>query len=98
MAQLIEKESALFTGIKLLAKGDTGGFKVHIDDFFRYNTMVAQQVAMTAGLFMKFQKYERDNNDRMPFDEFEKSFNNIFVSLQILLGRPMNAWNASGEM
>ncbi len=98
MANLIEKESALFTGLKLLAKGDTGGFKVHIDDFFRYNTMVAQQIAMTAGIFMKFQKYERDNNDRMPFGEFEKSFNNAFVSMQILFGKSMNAWEASGEM
>lgn len=98
VAQLIEKESALFTGVKLLVQGDTGAFKVHLDDFFRYNTMVAQQIAMTTGLFMKFQKYERDNEDRMDFNAFQSSFNNVFVSMEILFGKALNAWESADEM
>ena len=50
---------------------------------------------MTTGLFMKFQKYERDNEDRMDFMGFQKSFNNAFVSLEILFGRSLKAWDVS---
>lgn len=40
-ANMIEKETALFTAISLLKQGDIGGFKSHFDDFIRYNAMLA---------------------------------------------------------
>lgn len=57
--------------------------------------MIAQTVLNSTGLYLKFQKYERDNEDRMDWWEFQKSFNNAVVSMAILYGKHKDAFDTA---
>lgn len=84
-ATFMEKEAALITGMKLISSGDVKSGMAHVEDWFRYNSMLGKQLAYSAAIYMKFQKYEKDDKDRMSFDQFKSSFMNSVVSLEILV-------------
>lgn len=67
---MMEKEMALFTGMKLIATGDVRSGMAHVEDWFRYNSMLAKQLAYASAIYLKFQKYEKDDKDRMTFEQF----------------------------
>lgn len=50
------------------------------------------------GIYLKFQKFEKDNQDRMDFQSFNRSFNNSVVALEILYRKHFNAWDSAEEM
>ena len=59
--------------------------------------MLGRQLAYATGIFLKFQKFEDDNEDRMDIFGFQKQFTNLLVAWEIMLGRHINAWNTAGE-
>lgn len=95
---LIEKESAWIVWMKKLVSGDLKWAKTHMSDFLSYNAMLAKQYAYVTWIYLKFQKYEKDNQDRLSLDEFQSSFNNSIVAIEILLWRHMEAWKVSWEL
>jgi len=96
-ATLIEKESALLTWMKQLYLWNTAWFIAHFHDWAMYNSMLAKQILYTTWIYLKFQKYEKDNEDRLSIWEFQKIFNNAFVSVRIIYDKQLNAWNTAWE-
>ena len=94
---LIEKENAWLVWIKKLVSGDLKWAKTHLSDFLSYNAMLAKQYAYVTGVYLKFQKYEKDNQDRLSLEEFQSSFNNSIVAIEILLWKHMEAWKTAWE-
>ena len=97
LSTLIEKESTLLFWMKDLAKWNFKWFKAHMDDWFTYNSMIAHQAMITMWIYMKMEKYEKDTNDWITFDNFAKTFMNSVVSLNILLEKHLNAWETADE-
>ncbi len=98
-AVLIEKESALLTGMKKLVwNRDKFAAAAHFTDWITYNTMLGRQVALTLGLYLKFQKYEKDNEDRLTFWSFAKQFANAWVSVSIPLQRHFSAYETASDL
>lgn len=95
---MLEKETAMLTGFKLIAMGNVSGGIAHVEDWFRYNSMLGKQLAYSAAIYMKFQKYEKDDKDRMSFDTFKSSFMNSVVSFEILIGQHVKQWDAAAEL
>lgn len=87
MATLLEKEWALFTWMKDLLRWDYKSAKLHLDDWFSYHNILFKQFTYATWLYLKMQKYEKDNNDRVTLEEFQKAFNNSIVSFEILFWR-----------
>lgn len=96
-ATLMEKESTLYYWIKDLIKWNFKWAKAHIDDFFTYNTMIAYQLAAALWIYMKMEKYEKNTNDWVSFDNFAWSFMNSVVSFKILLERHLKNWETAWE-
>lgn len=94
----LEKESAWFVWLNKLVHWDLKWAKAHMSDFIAYNAMMWKQFAYTTGIYLKFQKYEKDNQDRLSLKEFQYSFNNSLVSLEILLGRHKEAWMTAWQL
>jgi len=98
-ATLLEKESALFTWLKkLVIDKDPRAFKAHFSDWAAYNLMLGRQVGTTMGLYLKFQKYEKDNDDRISLASFQKQFNNAFVAILIPLERHFAAFETAEKL
>ena len=95
--KLLEKESALYYWIKDLAKWNYSWFKDHLDDWFTYNSILFHQVWMAAWIYMKMEKYEKDTNDWVSFDSFNKSFSNSIVSMNILFEKHIKNWETAWE-
>jgi hypothetical protein len=47
--------------------------------------MLAKQAMYATGLYLKLEKYERDPNNDVSFEDFQKAYNNSLVSMEILL-------------
>ena len=97
MAVFAEKESALVTWLRMMVQWDAKWWLAHIEDFFRYNAMLTKQLAFSAGIYLKFQKYEHDDKDRMTFSSFASSFNNSIVAFEILFGQHIKQWQIWSE-
>lgn len=63
----------------------------------RHDAMMARQFVAVTGLYMKVQRYENDENDKMGFIDFQKAFNNGLVWTSILFDRYLESWAISGE-
>lgn len=50
------------------------------------------------GLYLKFQKYEKDNDDRISLASFQKQFNNAFVAILIPLERHFAAFETGEKL
>ena len=99
IATLIEKESALLTGVKkLVINKDGRAFKAHLNDWFTYNAMMGRQIGLTMGLYLKFQKYEKDNEDRISLESFQKQFNNAIVAVMIPFERHFAAFETGEKL
>jgi len=96
-AQLIEKESALLTWVKKLIWWDVNWFKTHLNDWAIYNSMLLKQAMFATWIYLKFQKYEKDNENRITLWEFQEVFNNSIVSLKIIYEKQLNAFNTAWE-
>ncbi len=96
-ATLVEKEMSMFSAIGRLKAWDIQWFKAHIHDFVSYNNMLARQMIYTAWLYLKFQKFEDNPEDKVDFTSFAKSFSNTLVSLEILLWRHIDAYSTASE-
>nr|DAV49621.1 MAG TPA: hypothetical protein [Bacteriophage sp.] len=59
--------------------------------------MAMKQMLYVGGIWMKFQKYEKDNDDRTDFMNFQKSYNNFLVSFNILFEKHLKNWDTAGE-
>jgi len=57
--------------------------------------MITKQLALTTGLYLKFQKYERDNDNRVTLADFQKQFSNAIVSVLIPVGRHFEAFETA---
>lgn len=96
-SHFIEKEAAIGTAMKRLFHGDIQGFSAHLDDWIAFNSMAMKQMLYAAGLYMQFQKYEKDNDDKTDFMDFQKSYNNFLVSFGILFEKHIKNWETAGE-
>lgn len=96
-AVIIEKESTLFSWILNIIYGNRKYWIKQIEDFFKYNEMLAYYFMYTFWLYLKIQKFEKDNNERIPFTEFLKVFNNNLVALEMLLERRMKNWQTAWQ-
>jgi hypothetical protein len=97
MATLIEKEWAFLSAFNQLRLRNYKWAASHFWDFVTYNTMIVNQLALTAWLYLKFQKYERDNDNRISFADFRNQFSNMFVAVLIPLGRHFKAYETWSE-
>lgn len=50
------------------------------------------------GIYLKFQKYEKDNEDRISLESFQKQFNNAIVAVLIPLERHFAAYETANEL
>ena len=94
---LLEKNAALVSVPQLLMAGRSGEAKAVIADAVRHDMMLVKQTAAVTGLYLKVQRYENDENDKMDFLDFQKAFNNSLVALSIMFGRYRDAWNTADE-
>lgn len=94
---LIEKQWALLTAVKDFNNWNYSSAKAHFDDWMAFNNAMFRQLTYTAWLYLKLQKYEKDNNERVSIWEFQKAFNNSIVSLEIMLWRYKD-WLEAADM
>jgi len=60
--------------------------------------MMARQAGVAMGIYMKFQKYEKDNEDRISLMDFQKQFNNSIVAVLIPLERHFEAYETGDSL
>ena len=97
MATAIEKEWAFLSAFNQLRLKNYKWASAHFWDFVTYNTMIVNQLALTAWLYLKFQKYERDNDNRISFADFRNQFSNMFVAVLIPIGKHFKAYETWSE-
>jgi len=98
MAVWIERELGFVSAITSLKKWDYKGFKMYMDDWFAYNSLVTKNLMYTTWLYLKLEKYENNPNSHVSIWEFQRWFNNQIVALEILLDRHIKNWNVSWEL
>jgi len=96
-ATLIEKEAALWFWLRDILKWNFKSGKAHIDDWFTYNSIIAHQAMLSLWLYMKMEKYEKNNEERVSFENFANTFMNSLVSINILLDKHLKAWESAEE-
>lgn len=96
-ATILEKEWAAISAICKFARGNTSWAKKDLNDWFQFNHGIALYTAYSLWIHMKFQKFEKDNNERISFGEFNRSFNNHLVAYEILVDRRMSNWETAWE-
>lgn len=73
-------------------------FKAHFSDWLAFNSILAKNLMYTAGLYLKLEKYEDNPNEHVSIEDFQKSFNNQIVSLEIALEKHITNWNMADEL
>jgi hypothetical protein len=96
-AVIVEKESLILSIPNQLVKWNYWLAKKHLDDWFKYNMMLWDYITNWLWLYFKFAKFDEDQNERISFNEFNRSFNNVVVSFEILLDRRISAWNTADK-
>ena len=91
----LEKAWALFSAINQVRLWNYKAAQSHFWDFYTQAYMITKQLALTTGLYLKFQKYERDNDNRVTLADFQKQFSNAIVSVLIPVGRHFEAFETA---
>lgn len=66
-------------------------------DAMKHDAMLARQAVSVMGLYLKVQRYENDENDKMSFLDFQKAFNNGLVWTSILFDRYLESWATADQ-
>lgn len=93
----IEQNSAIWSAIRNIVHWKTSTAVEIMWDVFRYNAMLSKQIAAATAIYLKFQKYEKDDKDRMSAKEFVWNFSNSLVAVEILFWQHYKQWTAAGE-
>ena len=96
-ATLVEKNSGLVTAMALAKQGRGKEAMATFADAAKYDAMLARQAISVMGLYMKVQRYENDENDKMSFMDFQKAFNNGMVWTSILFDRYLESWATADQ-
>lgn len=73
-------------------------FKAHFSDWLAFNSIVAKNIMYTTWLFLKLDKYENNPDEHVSIQDFQKSFNNQIVALEILLEKHITNWNMADDL
>lgn len=94
----LEKVWALWSAVRqLLVEKNYKLAWAHFWDFYTHAYMVTKQLALATGLYLKFQKYERDNDNRVTLEDFQKQFSNAIVAVMIPIGKHIEAYDVAWE-
>lgn len=91
----LEKRMNILNGFYDLSKWNIEWFKSHMYDWLVYQSMVLKQTAIALWLYLKMEKYERDPNDMVSFDDFSKTFMNQVISFWILVDKYIWNWETA---
>lgn len=97
LATLAEKEWALLTWLTLMFS-DFSSAKLHFHDWYAYHNMLAKQLMYVTWIYLKTEKYEKDNNNRLTLEKFQRVFNNSIVSIEILLWKYFDSYWTAKEL
>ena len=94
-ATTIEKTLAIPHWISQFVRWDTKAWVANIKDWLASWMMYWKTAIYTTWIMLKIQKYEEDPNKMLTWREFQDSFNNSVVSLDILLWRHVDNYDVA---